>query len=230
MSELPEDVPSLSAEASEFLKRHAATGEPSAEGLARARRGLPTSGARLLRVARAVAPFAATAALVALGFWGWSVMKRPKAEPVVEAPKPSVSEPAIPIMTLVDEAKPPPAPLPDPKTDELREVYLRAYMLRDSDPVQSRQLLERIVTEGDPRSETVQKAKGRLRDLGERGRVDVNDFVEDLDEVFMRAYVIRDAQPEEAAKLFRRIVEAKDADPELRRKAKTQLDAMDDGL
>lgn len=241
MSEIPEDVPALSAEASGFLKRHASTGEPSPQALERVKTRLPTPRARVLRLVRAAAPLAAAAALVALMGWGWSVLQRAKSDVLVaEVPKQPVAEPPLPVTTLVDESKPAPAPavsgvliskdavpLEDPKLMKLREVYLRAYMLKDSDPAQSRQLLQQIVDEGDPRWETVQKAKSRLRDLGERGRVDVNDFVEeDMDELFQRAYVIRDAQPAEALKLFKRIIASTDRKSPLHQKARRQLEAM----
>lgn len=173
MNELPDDVPVLSAEASEFLKRHATTGEPSLPALQRVRERLPTPRARLVRFARVAAPLAAGVAVIVLGIWSWTARReQPQpSPPVAETPVPPQSEPAIPVMTLVDESpsqpEPVPAPRPDPKSDELREIYLQAYMLKDTNPAKSRQLLERILAKGDPRSDTYQKAKAQLDAMGE---------------------------------------------------------------
>lgn len=241
MSELPEDVPALSAEASEFLKRHASTGEPSPRALERVKARLPTPRTRALRVARAVAPLAAAVALIALAGWGWSVRQRVKADaPVAEAPKQPVAEPPLPVTTLVDESKPSPAPasqdavpLEDPKQMELREVYLRAYMLRDSEPAKSRQLLEQIVDEGDPRWEAVQKAQARLRDLGataKSARKDAAASDKELQDLYSRASVTRDSSPAEAAKLFKQVVDASAPGSELNRKAKAELARLSSDL
>jgi hypothetical protein len=225
MNELPDDVPALSAEASEFLKRHATTGEPSLPALERVKARLPTPRARLIRFARVAVPLAAALTIVVLSAWFWSQRMRPT-EPVAEAPQPIVSEPAIPVMTLVDESapEPKPAPLPDPKRDELREVYLRAYMLKDTDPARSRQLLEQIVAEGDPRWETVQKAKHRLTEFGvsvKAPRVVGREV--DFRDLFLRAYQLRESSPAEAARVFQQVVDGTDPTSELHQKATKQL-------
>lgn len=227
MNELPEDVPALSAEASEFLKRHATTGEPSLPALQRVKARLPTPRARLVRFARIAAPFAAALVIVVGSAWFWSQRARP-----TETPPPARAEPAIPVMTLVDESKPEPMPVPapraDPKRDELREVYLRAYMLRETDPAQALRLFQRIVAESEPQWEIALKAQSRIKELGGVARPPKKSpaSTSEMEDLFQRAYVIRDRSPEEAAKMFRQIIEGTDPSSPLHQRAQRQLDAM----